>query len=447
MKNEIRLLHTADWHLGAKLERHSRRPDTRTALAGLIARAKTERPDCILHAGDVWDSERPDREALRDGVEALSALAAVAPTIVACGNHDGRYLFEALEVLARAREERRLQFVTEPGVITLAGLEGSLLIAVLPWITDAHAQRLCAGSEGRRLTDYRPRLRRIAGKLGGTLEEDLLAAGRRDGCEPAAVLLTHGYRQGAVLGGSEREGSVLPERSVNGSAMPRCAYEAWGHIHQPQQTGTKGEAPGRYPGSLVPIDFSEDRECERGVVSVRLSRNGEGGWETTKVEQCANPRGRRLTVHDGPREDLMRRAAGGGLDECLLKACVRSDERIFGLAAELRTLSAGVLICEMINVVDNPARQGEAAAWDEAPEPPIGELYAAWRRDRKSRTRHADGGQVRLFERALQAAESKPGESERMLLLDPEDHGRRAAEALDALTAARLEEAGGGGRA
>ena len=50
----VKLLHTADWHLGARLGRHDRLPDQVAAIRAVLAVARAERPDLIVHAGDLF---------------------------------------------------------------------------------------------------------------------------------------------------------------------------------------------------------------------------------------------------------------------------------------------------------------------------------------------------------------------------------------------------------
>ena len=131
----MKLLHTSDWHLGAKLGRHDRRPDQVEALRGLLELAESARPDLILHTGDLFDASRPAYEALELGVRALRRLSAVAPTLVLSGNHDSSMLLRVIDELAGAAQPRRLRLVTEPRVVEYPDIaQESVAVACVPFI-------------------------------------------------------------------------------------------------------------------------------------------------------------------------------------------------------------------------------------------------------------------------------------------------------------------------
>jgi exonuclease SbcD len=89
----MRLLHISDWHLGRMTYRHSRAPDHDAVLEETIGYAEALRPHLIVHTGDVFDGFRPGYEEMRRGIDALQALAAIAPVVVLAGNHDSPALF------------------------------------------------------------------------------------------------------------------------------------------------------------------------------------------------------------------------------------------------------------------------------------------------------------------------------------------------------------------
>jgi exonuclease SbcD len=93
----MRLLHTADWHLGKVLKGVDRLPEQRAVLAEIVALAVEEAVDLVVVAGDVFESGAPPPEAQRLAFETLLALRATgADVVVVAGNHDNADAFEAV---------------------------------------------------------------------------------------------------------------------------------------------------------------------------------------------------------------------------------------------------------------------------------------------------------------------------------------------------------------
>jgi exonuclease SbcD len=61
----MRFLHTSDWHVGKPIRNHRRDDEYEAALAEVLDIAKREAVDCVLVAGDVFDSVAPPPEAER----------------------------------------------------------------------------------------------------------------------------------------------------------------------------------------------------------------------------------------------------------------------------------------------------------------------------------------------------------------------------------------------
>ncbi|MCB0307572.1 MAG: DNA repair exonuclease, partial [Calditrichaeota bacterium] len=92
----MRLLHTADWHLGKRLYGLDRRDELRAALEELARIAADEAVDAVVIAGDMIDRRVTDAEPIGDALEAMERFAAVAPVIIVAGNHDDPVLWTAL---------------------------------------------------------------------------------------------------------------------------------------------------------------------------------------------------------------------------------------------------------------------------------------------------------------------------------------------------------------
>jgi DNA repair protein SbcD/Mre11 len=258
----VRLLHTADWHIGRTLMGHPRDEDVRAAVEEIVGIARAERPDLVVHAGDVFDGLRPAYEDLRWGVDALRELAAVAPTVVLCGNHDAPALFALLDRLLGP--ESRLRFVprAQPpgagGLIELPGPRDELIrLAPVPFI---HANRIVPLLEDPAtwMTAYADRVDRV---------QQALAAGLTRGYDPGRhvlLLAAHLFVTGARFSTSERQITVSDVYATHAERLPQVSYAAYGHVHRPQRL--PGAIAGRYAGSAVQLDFGEAGEQKEVVI-------------------------------------------------------------------------------------------------------------------------------------------------------------------------------------
>ena len=358
----MKLLHTADWHLGAKLGRHDRTDDHRTALRALLAIAASERPDLIVHAGDLFDAYRPPYPALRLGVTALQRLARIAPTVVIRGNHDSNALFDVLDEMAAMASPRRLWFVTRPRVLEFDDLaEVSVALACVPYITPGAVNDYATGDVSRFEGDYADGIRAI---------NDQVLGDAREAVGPTGIVLytAHLHVDGARPGKSERRFTVGEDHATHTKGLHRALYCAFGHIHDPQQL--PGSTRGRYAGSLVPLDYGESRQTKHAVV-VTIG-------DDVQVAERELPPGRPLESFAGTFQELEARAADGALDGCFLKAVVRSDDPIPDLADRVAEWSPNCVIFNLVNEVANRPVKAVSGT-DGGEEPSIEELFVEWR--------------------------------------------------------------------
>ncbi len=101
MKKKIKILHTADWHLGLvswKTRREvDRGEEQREALEELIGVAEREKVDLVVHAGDLFhSSHHPDKKTIKLAVDTILRLVDIAPFVWVMGNHDW-YAIEGLK--------------------------------------------------------------------------------------------------------------------------------------------------------------------------------------------------------------------------------------------------------------------------------------------------------------------------------------------------------------
>jgi len=101
MKKRVKILHTADWHLGLvswKTRREiDREEEQREATEELIEVAKREKVDLVIHAGDLFhSSHHPDKKVIKLAVDTILHLVDIAPFVWVMGNHDW-YAIEGLQ--------------------------------------------------------------------------------------------------------------------------------------------------------------------------------------------------------------------------------------------------------------------------------------------------------------------------------------------------------------
>jgi exonuclease SbcD len=259
----IKLLHTADWHLGAALQGWPRETEHRAALAQVTAIAREREVDAIIVAGDIFDSLNPSAEAQRLLYETLRDLRAACPTAtiaLVAGNHDPagrleapRALFDLAGVVsvgAIARQNGGIGARAIDARIHLtplrdkAGRVGAHLLSV-PYPRAADLPNAGEGVTGSPIV-WAVR----------ELYAEMIALARREIGDAPLVVTGHLH----VAGGLESEGAerrilVGGEHAVPFDVFPRdAAYVALGHLHRPQSVGRETI---RYAGSLFPMSKTE----------------------------------------------------------------------------------------------------------------------------------------------------------------------------------------------
>jgi exonuclease SbcD len=384
----MRLLHTADWHLGRRLFGVDRLHEARAVLAEIRDLAERERPHAVLVAGDLLERRVVEPAALGACLEAFEGLAEIAPVMAVTGNHDDPDFWGHLAPYLAARGVHVVTRVMRPSdaVRTLDTAAGPLHVACLPWV-DPSRMEVELGAAG---WDVRSTYADDVGSMLDAYAAELRAR-RADG-GGAAVLVGHLMVEGARAGGGERELTLGHTYAVASTRVPTdLDYLAFGHVHR-AQAPARVAAAGRYAGSPLALDFSEDNHAK----TVALAEIGSGG---TAVRDLPLSAGRPLVRLRGRLDALPALAAEhpGALFLCE----VELDRADVDLAREVRELVPDALRIEP-RYPDAPALPAPAEG-GEAPAPrSLGEHYADW----YARLGHPlDPRQAEAFAAALAAAE------------------------------------------
>jgi DNA repair protein SbcD/Mre11 len=99
----MKILHTADWHLGKRLEWLSRHEEQELVLEEICQIAERENVDAILIAGDLFDNQNPPTNSIDLFYKICKRLTnnGLRPVIAIAGNHDSPERVEAPDPLAR----------------------------------------------------------------------------------------------------------------------------------------------------------------------------------------------------------------------------------------------------------------------------------------------------------------------------------------------------------
>ena len=136
----MRLLHTADWHVGRTIRGRSRAAEFEAVLAELIEIARDEDVEAMLVCGDIWDKATSTPDSDRLVFEALrECVGHGIQAVLLAGNHDSPRKLEALGLLSELLGVQTQHAVLRPnagGVLTIEGREHVARIAAVPFITE-----------------------------------------------------------------------------------------------------------------------------------------------------------------------------------------------------------------------------------------------------------------------------------------------------------------------
>ncbi len=277
----MKILHTADWHLGKRLENFLRIEEQIEVLDEICMIADKENVDVILIAGDLFDTFNPPTEAVDLFFKTLKRLSNNGRAVVAiAGNHDSPDRIEAPVPLAR---ECGIIFVGYPDTyispfehssglkvlksesgfveLMLPNCKYPLRILLTPYANEFRL-KTCLGVE-----DYEEELRQVLDDKWKNIANKY--------CDDNGVniLLTHLFMIGRGEQIQEEAEDEKPILHIGGSQaiytenIPRqIQYTALGHLHRNQYTKTEDSIIA-YSGSPLAYSFGESNQDKYVIVA------------------------------------------------------------------------------------------------------------------------------------------------------------------------------------
>lgn len=282
----MRVLHTADLHLGRQFSGIPLDADHDAVLEQIVSAIMSNSVDVLIIAGDIFDRAAPPASAVRqfNGFLARVASETAAAVVMIAGNHDSGDRIASMSIMTDTRRALiRGAISADEKPLILSDAYGPVAFTGLPFAYE-YAARECFADEALQTP------------------EDVLAAqvacGRRNIPDGARwVVVSHTFVAGASSSGSERPITRVGGIETVGSALFDGAhYVALGHLHRPQSVGASHI---RYSGSPLAFGFDE-ADCAKSMSLVEIDGAGQTTMETIPFEPI-----RRVRVLRGRHTELL----------------------------------------------------------------------------------------------------------------------------------------------
>ncbi|MDT0688999.1 exonuclease SbcCD subunit D C-terminal domain-containing protein [Salegentibacter sp. F188] len=290
----MKILHTADWHIGKKLHKHDLSQDFELFIHWLSGTIEKEKVDVLLVSGDVFDLANPSSEARKQYYKALMELRKLdCKIILTGGNHDSPAMLDAPREILRELDMHVIGGLPEnlkDAIIPVNGKDGKpeLVIAALPYLRDSDLRSANDGySYDDRLEAIRRGIQGIFAQAADICQKQYLAL--------PALAMGHLFAAGSETSESERDIQIGNQAAFNALQFGEYfSYIALGHIHKPQKVSAA--VPTYYSGSPLQLSFSERKDDKRVLLI-----DSENGWIP---ESIPVPSFRKLLKISGTVEEL-----------------------------------------------------------------------------------------------------------------------------------------------
>lgn len=256
----MKILHTADWHIGQLFHEYDRSYEHKMFLDWLVETLLKEQIDVLLVSGDIFDISNPSATSVKMFYSFLNQATKANPNlqiIITAGNHDSASRLESPKPLLESSNVYIIGLVEKDAegnidyeklIVPIHDAAGNIKIHCLaiPFLRmgDYPAIPDCANPYTEGVTA----LYNEAFKYAEQKKQDgqsIIAMGHLHTHHAEITELDKTER--LIMGGVE----CIPATAFH----PNIKYVALGHIHKAQRIGGKEHI--RYSGSPLPMSFSE----------------------------------------------------------------------------------------------------------------------------------------------------------------------------------------------
>ncbi|MDO5374858.1 MAG: exonuclease subunit SbcD [Staphylococcus rostri] len=239
----MKLIHTADWHLGKRLNGHSFLDDQRHVLAQFVKDMAQEKPDVIVIAGDIYDTAHPNKRTVTLFEETIQQLNLKMhiPIVMIHGNHDSR---ERLSYGSSWFDQSQLYIRTTLDAFFEPIIFDDIALYTLPFFTVSEAREYL----DEHVESYEEAIRILVARVKPQLDTT-----------KKNLLVGHFTLNGAPKSDSERDLTIGTIEAVSPEYLDGFDGVLLGHIHHPFSLNYKHIF---YSGSILQYSFSEVNQAK-----------------------------------------------------------------------------------------------------------------------------------------------------------------------------------------
>lgn len=260
----MKILITADWHIGKKLHNEDLSEDMILFFDWLLKTIKTEHIQYLLVAGDIFDSNNPSNEASRLYYSFLTKLSALkCKAIIIAGNHDSPSFIDVPKELLLGLDIS--VFGIFPGIdnvekifVPLKDASGKeiAVVAAIPFLQDRFVRQVGEGEGAKEIADkIKEGMKHLFAQIGAAVKSKYPSI--------PTIGMAHLHAQDTKINDAERDIQIGNQEGIASSDLDQFDYLALGHIHTGQSV-INGRI--QYASSPISLSFSENRYNHKVVV-------------------------------------------------------------------------------------------------------------------------------------------------------------------------------------
>lgn len=334
----MKILHTADWHLGQKFLSRDRIEEHQGALDWIRTTIVEQEVEVLLVSGDIFDIGNPPSYARQLYYKFLTSLQGTfcRHVVIIGGNHDSPSMLNAPKELLEILNVHIVGAVTkdlQDEIIVLKNEKGKeeLVIAAVPFLRDRDIRFSVAGESGSE------RVARVREGIAQHFEEVGALAEAYIEHKVPILAMGHLHAKGASASPDQAKIYIGDIENIEGNQFPDVFdYVALGHLHRAQLVNKQNHI--RYSGSIIPLSFGEIQD-KKSVYIIEFDKH-----KLQHIEEVKIPRFRALISVQGTIDKVKERLTKVDEDrkgELIpwIEIQVEIEETIPNIDSELRDFS------------------------------------------------------------------------------------------------------------